>query len=110
LYDVDLELEPVLQVLCGRALEQGLIEVKEEFEMDTLAKHKAKFRQLRESELLETQRMEAICARRQAEVERRNAQIRTNGLIQEEVDRKILSRLYSKDFLKNFKRNSLNIF
>jgi hypothetical protein len=64
LYDVDLELEPLLQVLCGRALEQGLIEVKEEFEQDTLAQHKAKFRQLRESELLETQRMEAICARR----------------------------------------------
>lgn len=54
--------------------------------------------------------MEAICARRQAEVERRNAQIRTNGLITEEVDKKILARLASKDFLKNFKRTSLNIF
>lgn len=54
--------------------------------------------------------MEAICARRQAEVERRNAQIRTNGLITEEVDKKILARLASKDFLKNFKRTSLGIF
>jgi hypothetical protein len=51
-------------VLCGRALEQGLIEVKEEHEVDTFNKHNRKFKQLRESELLETQRMEAIALRK----------------------------------------------
>lgn len=59
-------------MLVGRALEQGLIEVKEEHEIASLVTHKSEFRQLRESELVETQRMEAICARRQAEIERRN--------------------------------------
>jgi hypothetical protein len=32
LFDFDLESEPLLQALCGRAMEQGLIEVKEEHE------------------------------------------------------------------------------
>lgn len=64
LFDFNLEASPILQVLCGRALEQGLIEVKEEHEFDSFKKHNRKFKQLRESELLETQRLEAIALRK----------------------------------------------
>jgi len=39
LFDFNLESDPILQVLCGRALEQGLIEVKEEHEIQTLKQH-----------------------------------------------------------------------
>ena len=58
-YDFYLEAEPILQALVGRALEQGLIEVKEDYERQMLIEHRRKFKQLRESELLETQRLEA---------------------------------------------------
>jgi radial spoke head protein 3 len=79
--------------LCGRALEQGLIEVKEEYEIESLKKHNKKFRQLRESELLETQRVEAIAMRKQDELERRNLQVRTDGMIREETEKRLMSRL-----------------
>ena len=58
-YDFYLEAEPILQALVGRALEQGLIEVKEDYERQMLREHRRKYKQLRESELLETQRLEA---------------------------------------------------
>ena len=108
LFDFDLESEPILQALCGRALEQGLIEVKEQHEEQTLQTHKRKFRQLRESELLETQRMEAIALRKQDEMERRNLQIRTDAMLQEESEKHLMCRMWSKNFLKYFKRNTLN--
>lgn len=51
--------------------------MKEEYEIATLAKHNKVFKQLRESELIETQRVEAINQRKQDEIERRNLQVRT---------------------------------
>ncbi len=107
LFDFNLEAQPLLQVLCGRALEQGLIEVKEEHENLTLAKHTQQFRQLRESELLETQRMEAHAVRKQDEMERRNLQVRTHGMVQEETEKRVMCRLEAKSFLKYFKRDCL---
>jgi hypothetical protein len=46
--------------------------VKEDFENLELANHKKKFKQLRESELMETQRLEAKSNRKNEEVEARN--------------------------------------
>lgn len=59
LFDFELEAEPILQVLVGKALELAQIEAIEEFEKRELLKHKRLFLQLKEAELLETQRMEA---------------------------------------------------
>ena len=53
-FDFEVEARPVLQVLVGKALDQALVEVTEEWEMKQLHKHKRTFKQLRESELLET--------------------------------------------------------
>lgn len=43
LYDFELEIEPVLQVLVGKCVENARIEVIEEWEKDELKKHKSKF-------------------------------------------------------------------
>ena len=59
LFDFDLEVEPILQVLVGKALEHARIEVIEEYEKEQLEKAKAKYKQKRECELMETQRLEA---------------------------------------------------
>ena len=67
--------------------------MKEEYEIETLAKHNKKFRQLRESELIETQRVEAIAMRKQDEMERRNLQVRTDGMIREETEKRLMSRM-----------------
>ena len=39
LFDFDFEVEPMLEVLVGKTLEQGLMEVMEEEELATLRAH-----------------------------------------------------------------------
>jgi hypothetical protein len=58
---------------------------------------------------METQRLEEARTRKNDELDRRNLQTRTakNNIIG--VERKIIARLFSKDFLKSFKRDTLQI-
>ena len=83
--------------------------MKEDFENVELAKHKKKFKQLRESELMETQRLEANANRKNDENERRNLQVRTSGLIQEEAEKKLMSRMFPKSFLRVFKKENFQV-
>ena len=54
----------------------------EEYEAKELAKHKKKYFQIKEAELMETQRLEENRARKSDEVDRRNSQMRiTKGLM-----------------------------
>ncbi len=64
LFDYELEVEPVLQVLIGKALEQSRIEVIEDWEKVELRKHKRRYNQLRQARLIELQRQEAARNRR----------------------------------------------
>merc|ERR1719265_2291989 len=74
LFDFDIEVEPLLEVLVGKTLEQSMMEVLEEEELDSLRKHQEEFERQRNAELLEVQRMEAAEKRRQDEMERRMKQ------------------------------------
>lgn len=67
IFDFESEARPILQVLVGKALDQAQVEVTEEWELAQLMKHKAQYKQLRESELVETQRMEAANTRKNEE-------------------------------------------
>jgi uncharacterized protein YaaW (UPF0174 family) len=104
-----LEAEPVLQVLVGKALELAQIEAIEAFEKTELDKHKRLFLQIKEAELMETQRMEAARKRRIEEQERRNLQQRTTKSQKVNAEKKVMARQTAKDFLFLFKRNSLKI-
>merc|ERR1719253_1352468 len=59
LFDFDMEVEPVLEVLVGKTLEQSMMEVLEEEELNSLARHQEDFEKRRNAEMLEVQRMEA---------------------------------------------------
>jgi hypothetical protein len=67
------------------------------------------FLQLKEGELMETQRVEAARKRRIEETERRNLQQRTAKNQRIWAERKVLARQISKDFLFLFKRNTLKL-
>lgn len=43
LFDFDLEVQPILEVIVGKTLEQALMEVNEEKEMELLRQHKVKY-------------------------------------------------------------------
>ena len=72
LFDYENEVEPILQVLVGKSIEHARIEVIEEHEEKELLKHKRKFLQLKEAELMETQRLEEARTRKNDETDRRN--------------------------------------
>lgn len=99
----------MLQVLVGKALELAQIEAIEAFEKTELDKHKRLFLQIKEAELMETQRMEAARKRRIEEQERRNLQQRTTKSQKVNAEKKVMARQTAKDFLFLFKRDSLKI-
>lgn len=65
--------------------------------------------QIKEAELMETQRMEAARKRRIEEQERRNLQQRTTKSQKVNAEKKVMARQTAKDFLFLFKRDSLKI-
>ena len=78
LFDFDMEVEPICQVLVGKVCEQARIEVIEAHENAVLAQHNARYKQSREAMLVQTQRVEARQGRRNDEIDRRNLQQRVN--------------------------------
>lgn len=59
LFDFDYEVDPILQVLIGKTLEQSRMEVLEEEELATMKAQQKKYDELKYAELAEAQRLEA---------------------------------------------------
>jgi hypothetical protein len=55
LFDFDLEVQPILDVLVGRTVEQALIQVLEEEELAALRAQQRRFQQLRAGDKTEQQ-------------------------------------------------------
>ena len=58
LFDFDLEVKPLLQVLVGKTIEQALLEVMEEEELANLRANQYAYEEIRNVELAEVQRLE----------------------------------------------------
>ncbi|XP_037676640.1 radial spoke head protein 3 homolog [Choloepus didactylus] len=74
LFDFDLEVKPMLQVLVGKTIEQSLLEVMEEEELANLRANQYAYEELRNVELAEVQRLEEQERRHREEKERRKQQ------------------------------------
>ena len=105
LFDFDFEVEPILEVLVGKTLEQGLIEVMQEEELAAMRAHQEHFEQIRNAELVATQRMEAAERRKAEERERRIAQekqrIEREKATREKVAAQTFARGYTSGLLGN---------
>jgi TolA-binding protein len=99
LFDFDLEAQPILEVLVGKTMEQSLMEVMEEEELDRLRDHQLKFEELRNAELIETQRLEEQARRRREEKERRLKQQREVADQEREATKKIAARSFAQSYL-----------
>eukprot|EP00927_Polykrikos_kofoidii_P015994 TRINITY_DN17174_c0_g3_i2.p1 TRINITY_DN17174_c0_g3~~TRINITY_DN17174_c0_g3_i2.p1 ORF type:complete len:466 (+),score=123.12 TRINITY_DN17174_c0_g3_i2:119-1516(+) len=107
LFDFDIECEPVLEVLVGKTLEQGMMEVLEEEELESLRRHQEEFEKRRNAELLEVQRMEAAEKRRHDEMERRMRQQAAQREKNLSVMRKVVSRTVAAAHLSSLKDRAL---
>lgn len=107
LFDYENEVEQILQVLVGKSIEHARIEVIEEYENNVLRKKKADYQQIREAELMETQRLEEMRSRRNDEIDRRNMQMRIAKNQSQLAEKKLIARQFAKNFLATFKRDTL---
>lgn len=103
LFDFDMEVEPVLEVLVGRTLEQGLMEVLEEQELEELRRHQEEFEQIRNAELAEVQRMESEAKRKEEEKERRRKQEEQRVRQEKQVKQKVAASEHARKYLKSIR-------
>eukprot|EP00045_Choanoeca_perplexa_P006552 m.56068 g.56068 ORF g.56068 m.56068 type:complete len:488 (+) comp13681_c0_seq1:92-1555(+) len=101
LFDFDVEVQPLLEVLIGKTMEQSLMEVMEEEELDRLRDHQREFESLRASELAEVQRMEEQAARREEEKHQRMTEQRQSVLQQKATAEKIAARAFAHSYLSD---------
>ncbi|KAG7327655.1 hypothetical protein KOW79_009261 [Hemibagrus wyckioides] len=99
LFDFDLEVEPVLQVLIGKTMEQALLEVLEEEELAGLRAQQRAFQELRNAELVEVQRLEEQERRHREEKARRIKQQRLILKKEIETAEKIAARTFTQHYL-----------
>ncbi|XP_053565094.1 radial spoke head protein 3 homolog [Bombina bombina] len=99
LFDFDLEVQPILEVLTGKTIEQALLEVMEEEELANLREQQEAFEELRNAELAEAQRLEEQERRRREEKERRKKQQREMLLKIKETSEKVAARAFAQQYL-----------
>ena len=99
LFDFEVEAKPILEVLVGKTIEQALLEVMEEEELANLRAQQRRFEELRNAELVETQRLEEQERRHREEKQRRMKQ-QTDVLKKEkETAEKIAARAFAQSYL-----------
>ncbi|KAM4600364.1 radial spoke head protein 3 homolog [Polymixia lowei] len=99
LFDFDMEVQPVLEVLVGKIVEQSLLEVMEEEELACLRAQQRAFEELRNAELAEVQRLEEQERRHREEKERRIAQQREVLEKERETAEKVAARAFAQRYL-----------
>uniref|UniRef100_A0A8C5PNK0 Radial spoke head 3 n=1 Tax=Leptobrachium leishanense TaxID=445787 RepID=A0A8C5PNK0_9ANUR len=99
LFDFDLEVKPMLEVLVGKTIEQALLEVMEEEELAALREQQRAFEELRDAELAEAQRLQEQERRHREEKERRMKQQREMLLKEKETAEKVAARAFAQQYL-----------
>jgi len=101
LFDFDIEVKPILEVLIGKTMEQALLEVMEEEELANLRSHQRQFEELRNAELVETQRLEEQERRHREEKQRRMKQQLEVLKKEKETTDKIAARAFAQSYLQD---------
>ncbi|OQR97156.1 flagellar radial spoke protein [Achlya hypogyna] len=99
LFDFDLEVAPILEVLVGKALEVSVMEVLEEEEIKEIRLRQDAFEQQRNAELAEVQRLEAEAKRKYDEKQRRLEEEKARLVAQAELQEKLAARSFAKHYL-----------
>lgn len=101
LFDFDLEVEPILEVLVGKIVEQGYMEVLEEEELKMLKEHQTYYENKRNAEMAEVQRLEEAERRRVEEKQRRLAEQERLFKEKVEMSKKLAAQQHAQMLLRN---------
>jgi hypothetical protein len=99
LFDFNLEVKPILEVLIGKTIEQSLLEVMEEEELANLRKQQREYEELRNAEKVEQQRLEEQERRLREEKHRRMKQAADVLKLEKETAEKLAAKAFAKSYL-----------
>lgn len=106
LWDFDAEVEPILEVLVGKTLEQSLLQVLEEEELAAIRRQRAEFQQQRDAELAVVQRMEAAARRKEEEKIRRREQERARLQREAAARRKVAALAVARQYVNTLQQDT----
>lgn len=94
-----MEVQPILEVLVGKTIEQALIEVLEEEELAALKEQQRRFLELRATEAAETQRLEEREKRLAKEKDRRIEECEEGQQLQREMEERIAASVLMQGYI-----------
>ncbi len=99
LFNFDVEVEPLLEVLVGKTIHVSMLELMQEEELEAIRLQQEEFETIRNIELAEVQRLEMEIKRKAQEKERRIAQERKRMEDRRRLEETIAARAFSNQFL-----------
>ena len=94
-----MEVQPILEVLVGKTIEQALIEVLEEEELAALREQQRRFLEIRAAECSEVQRLEEREMRWKAERDKRFAEHVEGMEVQKEMEERIAAGVLMQGYM-----------
>ena len=107
LFDFDVEVEPIINVLTFKTLEEARMEVLEEEEIKEIKRQMQDFEKVRNRELEIVQKLECQTIRKEEEKLRRNEERAIRTQMAKIYQKKLISCVFAKNYLKNIKNNAL---
>ena len=99
LFNFNIEVKPIIEVLVGKTIEQSLLEVMEEEELADLRKQQREYEELRNAEKVEQQRLEEQERRLREEKHRRMKQAADVLRLEKETAEKLAAKAFAKSYL-----------
>ena len=109
LFDFDNEVEPIIEVITGKIIQQARIEVIEEYETDVSIQNKNAYYLKRDNDLIETQRLEVEHLRREKELKMRNSQQEARKKTNIDSEKKLISRVVAKSIIGPLKNATISL-
>lgn len=107
LFDFDIEVEPILEVLVGKTLHISMLEVLQEEELEAIRLQQEEYENIRNIEIIELQRLEVELKRKENEKLKRLEQEKKRLKKQQDLELLIASRQYTSQFLNDL---HINVF
>ena len=107
LFDFDEEVEPIINVLTFKTLEEARMEVLEEEEIKEMKRQMHDFEKVRNRELEIVQKLECQTIRKEEEKLRRNEERIIRTEMAKIYQKKLISCVFAKNYLKNIRLNAL---
>ena len=107
LFDFNVEVEPIINVLTFKTLEEARMEVLEEEEIKEMKRQMQDFEKVRNRELEIVQKLECQTIRKEEERNRRNQERVIRTKMAKIYQKKLISTVFAKNYLKNIKTKAL---